>query len=105
MSHKPYFVALALLALTAPAFGACNDFVWADDQEGMVATQTEPGQFDITLDGDKIDHCTAGKVEGGLAARCDEGWEGPMILAGSTPKANDNGILVLLNTVFYRVCR
>ena len=32
------------------------------------------------------------------------GFFGPLIFAGSAPDENDNGILVLLNTVFYRVC-
>lgn len=72
---------------------------WLTDNGVDIAYGTE-GERPDHMD----DHCTIKPVEGGRWLKCDSGFSGPFIEAGSTQGAMDNGIVVAMNEVLYRVC-
>lgn len=52
------------------------------------------------------DHCALKTEDSSIVARCDGGWNGPVLFAGaSVDDVVKGGIMVLAGTVFFHVCQ
>lgn len=110
---------LALLAAAALAFGAAPalaaDCIYESSAFGMPMTASYDGhgwQIDTWEgpkpgEGDTVQtaECLPSSKPADGVWTCDNGWSGSFARGGSTQSARDGGIMVMMNTVFYRVCK